>query len=75
MDTGFDVMPRKSRILVTGIDEAGRGALIGPMIVTGLTVEKWVVDELKSAGVKDSKVLTTKSRERLYGTIKEIVQG
>jgi ribonuclease HII len=67
-------MPRKSKTLVTGIDEAGRGALIGPMIVTGLTVEKWVVDELKSAGVKDSKVLTPKSRQRLYETIKEIVQ-
>lgn len=66
-------MPR-SKTLVTGIDEAGRGAMIGPMIVCGITAEKSVVKDLKEAGVRDSKTLTPRSRERLYDEIKEIVQ-
>ena len=64
----------KSDVLVTGIDEAGRGALIGPMVICGITAEKTVVKKLKKIGVRDSKVLTPAKREELYEKIKEIVQ-
>lgn len=60
--------------MVTGIDEAGRGALIGPMVICGITTEKKVVKKLKKLGVRDSKVLTPKKREQLYEKIKEVVQ-
>ena len=60
--------------LVTGIDEAGRGALIGPMVICGITAERKAVDKLKKIGVRDSKELTPEKRERLYPMIKEIVQ-
>jgi ribonuclease HII len=60
--------------LITGIDEAGRGALIGPMVICGITAEKSIVGKLKRIGVRDSKELTPAKREELYHKIKEIVQ-
>ena len=60
--------------LVTGIDEAGRGALVGPMVICGLTVEKNIVKKLKKLGVRDSKTLTPKNRELLYKKIKDTIQ-
>lgn len=65
---------RKKQVLITGIDEAGRGAMIGPMVICGLTVEKGVEKKLAKIGVKDSKMLTPKKREELYEKIKGIVQ-
>jgi ribonuclease HII len=64
----------RKKVLITGIDEAGRGALIGPMVICGITVEKGVEVELAEIGVKDSKMLTPKKREELYHKIKDTVQ-
>ncbi|BCU68375.1 ribonuclease HII [Sulfolobales archaeon HS-7] len=58
-----------------GIDEAGRGCIIGPMIVAGVFIEQEKLRTLKSIGVKDSKKLTKRSRESLYRLIFEIVNG
>ena len=60
--------------LITGIDEAGRGALIGPMVICGITAERKVERRLKGIGVRDSKELTPAKREKLYNRIKELVQ-
>ncbi len=47
-----------------GIDEAGRGSVMGPMVIGILRTEE---DEgLISLGVKDSKKLTPKRRKELY---------
>jgi len=62
-------------VLVTGVDEAGRGALIGPMVICGITVEKTVIRKLKKIGVRDSKMLVPRRREYLYNKIKEVVQN
>ncbi|MCW1291637.1 MAG: ribonuclease HII [Candidatus Rehaiarchaeum fermentans] len=43
-----------------GIDEAGRGPVVGPMIIAGIQIEEKDLDELKSLGVKDSKMLSIK---------------
>lgn len=58
-----------NNILITGIDEAGRGPVIGPMIIalTSFTTDK--LDRLKSFGVKDSKKLTPTARMALLPTI------
>ncbi len=40
---------------VLGIDEAGRGAALGPMILAGVAIERSKIDELISLGVADSK--------------------
>src|SRR4030043_293934 len=59
-------------MLVTGIDEAGRGAVIGPLVIAGVTIDKKYESKLKSLGVKDSKELSPKRREELAKKIEEI---
>ncbi|QKR00501.1 ribonuclease HII [Metallosphaera tengchongensis] len=54
-----------------GIDEAGRGCLIGPMVVAGVALSDYSIKTLKDAGVKDSKKLTRKRREELFDKILE----
>ncbi|MBN1785780.1 MAG: ribonuclease HII [Candidatus Methanofastidiosa archaeon] len=47
-----------------GMDEAGRGPVLGPLVVAAMQID----DErfLKDIGVRDSKRLSPKRRERLY---------
>jgi ribonuclease HII len=59
-------------MLITGIDEAGRGAVIGPLVVAGVTIDKAHEKKLKALGVKDSKELSPKRREELAQKIEEI---
>ncbi len=55
---------------VAGVDEAGRGPVIGPLVVAGVLLGEKQVKELKELGVKDSKLLTPKRRDALSGEIK-----
>jgi len=59
---------------ILGIDEAGRGAVIGPLVVGGVLIDKEKEQELKNIEVKDSKLLTPKKREELEGKIKLIAK-
>ena len=56
--------------LIAGVDEAGKGPVIGPMCVGGVLTTD--VGRLKKLGVDDSKKLTPKKRERLSEQIKNI---
>ena len=56
-------------VLIAGFEEAGRGPVIGPLIMTGLAIEESKLDKLKALGVKDSKLLTHKQRCSLYDKI------
>ncbi len=55
-----------------GIDETGRGSVIGPLVLCGLVVDEKQEKELKKIGVKDSKLLTPKKREELAEKIEDI---
>ncbi len=57
---------------LTGIDEAGRGALIGPMVIAGVTIPVEHEKNLRNIGVKDSKVLSPRKREELAGKIEKL---
>lgn len=55
--------------LVCGIDEAGRGPLIGPMVMAGVLFDEAVLPKLTQLGVKDSKLVPPEKRAALYEKI------
>jgi len=59
-------------VLVCGVEEAGRGPVIGPLVMAGCMLEEKDIDTLDSIGVKDSKLLTPIQREALFDKIKKI---
>ncbi len=60
--------------LTLGIDDAGRGPVIGPMVLAGCLMNKKVESKLKKLGVKDSKQLTQKRRDFLVEKIKNNIE-
>lgn len=58
-------------MLHLGIDDSGRGPVIGPMVLAGVLVDESTEEEFKRLGVKDSKQVTRKRRTELAETIKE----
>jgi len=62
-------------MLVCGVDDAGRGSVLGPLVIAGISIEKNKIKQLVKIGVKDSKQLSPQSRERLYEQILSIVDG
>jgi ribonuclease HII len=59
-------------MLVAGVDEAGRGCVIGPLVVAGVAMQTENLQRLVELGVKDSKLLTAKKREALYPEILKV---
>jgi ribonuclease HII len=62
-------------MLVAGVDEAGRGCVIGPLVVAGVALQRDDLPRLAELGVKDSKLLTPKKREELYPEILRLTQS
>jgi ribonuclease HII len=59
-------------IKILGIDEAGRGSVIGPLVICGLVIDEKDEHKLREIKVKDSKQLTPKKREELAPKIEKI---
>lgn len=57
---------------VAGVDEAGRGCAIGPLVIAAALFEEETLSKLRKIGVKDSKKLSAKKREKLVTEIKEL---
>jgi len=58
-------------MIVCGVDEAGRGPVIGPLVICGLCADE---NEIKNLNVKDSKLLSPKRREYLFDKIISIAK-
>lgn len=58
---------------ISGVDEAGRGSMLGPLVVAGVRMEKNRIRQLSALGVRDSKKLSPKSRQNLYHKITGMV--
>lgn len=61
--------PIERREVVAGVDDAGRGPVIGPLAVAGVAVNRDVLHSLSHLGVRDSKKLSRGAREVLYREI------
>ncbi len=60
-------------MLVCGVDDAGRGPVIGPLVIAGVLVEEIKLEALKALGVKDSKQLSPAARSRMAVEIPKVV--
>ena len=55
--------------MICGVDEAGKGSVLGPMVVAAVGVSS--EHALAGLGLKDSKLLSARERERLYTVIRK----
>lgn len=59
-------------MMLAGVDEAGRGPVLGPLVVASVLVEN--ERQLRKLGVKDSKLLTPRKREELAPEVLKLAQ-
>ena len=51
---------------ICGIDEAGRGPVIGPLVIAAYCIEEEKHGELQKLGLKDSKLLSPRQRDAFF---------
>jgi ribonuclease HII len=57
---------------IAGVDDAGRGPIIGPLVIAGVLMAEDRIKGLREMGVRDSKLLTPATRTSLSGKIREL---
>lgn len=57
--------------VIAGVDEAGRGPLAGPVVASAVILPRGI----RIDGVRDSKKVPEKERERLFGEIMALAKG
>ncbi|MCW4020261.1 MAG: ribonuclease HII [Candidatus Bathyarchaeota archaeon] len=62
-------------MLMCGVDDAGRGAVLGPLVIAGVLVCEEDLKKIVSLGVKDSKLISPPKRRRLAPEIVKIVKN
>ena len=67
-------MEPKAKV-IAGVDEVGKGSLFGPVFAGAVVLDNHAAIKLLNAGLKDSKVLTSKKRESLVPLIQEHAKG
>ena len=65
---------RNINLLICGIDEAGRGSVLGPLVIAGINIKNSDIKKLEEIGVRDSKALTRKKRGFLFDRILDITE-
>jgi len=65
---------KRSGRLILGIDEAGRGPVIGPLVLAGVLICEDQLEELIRLGVRDSKRLSRPRRRVLAEGIRALAQ-
>ncbi|MEM2342188.1 MAG: ribonuclease HII [Candidatus Bathyarchaeia archaeon] len=59
---------------ICGVDDAGRGPVIGPLVIAGILVDEDGVLDLIRLGVRDSKTLSPRRREYLAHEILRVIK-
>ena len=62
-------------MLIAGVDEAGRGCVIGPLVIAGILMKEENLPFLTKLGVKDSKLLSPKKRQVLSMEIARLAEN
>lgn len=57
---------------IAGIEDAGRGPVIGPLLIAGVAMFEADLPKLSQIGVRDSKVLSPAERESMYARIMSV---
>ncbi|MHA1325548.1 MAG: ribonuclease HII, partial [Candidatus Helarchaeota archaeon] len=60
--------------IIAGIEEAGRGPVIGPMVLAIAVIESSKESVLREMGVRDSKQLSPLKRNAIYKRLKSILK-
>ncbi|MCS7133801.1 MAG: ribonuclease HII [Candidatus Caldarchaeum sp.] len=58
-------------VLYCGVDEAGRGCVLGPLVISAFAARPQDLQTLRSIGVADSKTLTPIKRLTIYNQLKK----
>jgi len=56
-------------LLLGGIDEAGRGSVLGPLVIAGISFDSKKIDKLKEMNITDSKKTLPNKRKELFSKI------
>jgi len=62
-------------MIVAGIDEAGKGPVLGPMVLAIFEVDEGRLGEVRASGAKDSKLLSENKREEILSRLEKIGSG
>lgn len=57
---------------VLGVDEAGRGSLVGPLVVGAFLLPSDRMEDLVALGARDSKELRPDARERIFDSLRTL---
>ena len=55
--------------VIIGVDEAGRGPAVGPLVVSSICIPSEDLLHLESTGAKDSKAMNSKKRSEVESSI------
>jgi ribonuclease HII len=57
---------------LVGVDEAGRGSFVGPLVVGAFAIDDSDLDSVRLAGARDSKELSPGAREEVYARLQRL---
>ena len=55
--------------VIIGVDEAGRGPALGPLVVSSICIPSGDLPHLESIGANDSKLMSMNEREKVESSI------
>lgn len=61
-------------MIIAGVDEAGKGPVLGNLVICAVSIDEKNIHKLEHINVKDSKLLKKEEREQLYNNIIKIVK-
>ena len=59
---------------IAGVEEAGRGPVIGPMVMAICAIDEDKIPELVALGVKDSKLIAPRNRDAMFDKVKALCE-